>query len=145
MTHEGHKRQYAAVEHPTPSCHRRLGVQMLGCLSGSAEVRPCVVGLGRRPFQVIARSVKKHLSTSLMMASHQSACICPEESRKHLLNDFQFAAVDAWYARRASVRNLWVIEERYRLRILVTLEPAPDDSDTSPAWIANCHAWVDEL
>src|SRR5262249_10146646 len=113
--------------------------------SGSAEVRPCVVGLGRRPFQVIARSVKKHLSTSLMMASHESACICPEESRKHLLNDFQFAAVDAWYARRASVRNLWVIEERYRLRILVTLEPAPDDSDTSPAWIANCHAWVDEL
>lgn len=62
-----------------------------------------------------------------------------------MLNDLQSAAIEAWYARHASVRQLWAIWEGHRLRVLVTLEPTHDDNDTSPAWVAHCHAWADEL
>jgi hypothetical protein len=55
------------------------------------------------------------------------------------------AAVATWYAAHSSVRRLWAIRDAYGLRVLVTLEPTHDGDDTLPAWLANCHAWAQEL
>jgi hypothetical protein len=54
-------------------------------------------------------------------------------------------ALAAWYAAHPSVRRLWAIRDALGLRVLVTLEPTLDGDDTHPAWIANRHAWADEL
>jgi hypothetical protein len=70
--------------------------------------------------------------------------LCPPVSLGRSANP-ESAAIATWYVAHSSVRRLWAIRDAYGLRVLVTLEPTPDGSDTYPAWIANCHAWAHEL
>lgn len=55
------------------------------------------------------------------------------------------AALSAWYGSRPEIRRLLAIRDDEGLRVLVQLEPANDSSDMFPAWMANRHAWIDEL
>jgi hypothetical protein len=54
-------------------------------------------------------------------------------------------ALAAWYDAHPAVRRMWAIRDAEKLRVIVTLEPTVDNSDTHPAWLANSHAWVHEL
>jgi hypothetical protein len=54
-------------------------------------------------------------------------------------------ALAAWYDAHPAVRRMWAIREAEKLRVIVTLEPTIDNSDTHPAWLANSHAWGHEL
>jgi hypothetical protein len=54
-------------------------------------------------------------------------------------------ALAAWYDAHPAVRRMWAIRDAEKLRVIVSLEPTVDNSDTHPAWLANSHAWVQEL
>jgi hypothetical protein len=45
----------------------------------------------------------------------------------------------------SKIRRLWAIENLRGIRVIVALEPTHDGNDTSPAWLANCHAWAIEM
>jgi hypothetical protein len=54
-------------------------------------------------------------------------------------------ALSAWYDAHPVVRRMWGVRDAEKLRVIVTLQPTVDDSDTHPAWLANGEAWVHEL
>src|SRR5262245_63509659 len=54
-------------------------------------------------------------------------------------------ALSAWYDAHPGVRRLWAIRDAQALRVIVTLEPTVDDSDTYPAWFANSRKWTREM
>jgi hypothetical protein len=55
------------------------------------------------------------------------------------------AALSAWYCSRPEIRRLRAIRDAAGLRVFVELEPAQDSEELNPAWIANRHAWREEL
>jgi hypothetical protein len=54
-------------------------------------------------------------------------------------------ALGAWYDRHAVVRRMWAIRSAGALRVIVSLEPTIDNSDTFPTWFANSDQWIREL
>src|SRR5258708_23463001 len=50
-----------------------------------------------------------------------------------------------WDALPPIIRRLWAIEGRSSILVLLSLEPTPDGSDTSPAWLANAQRWGEDL
>jgi hypothetical protein len=50
-----------------------------------------------------------------------------------------------WYDSQPAVRRLWGIKEAQMLRVIVAVEPTPDNDDISPAWFANAEAWASQL
>jgi hypothetical protein len=50
-----------------------------------------------------------------------------------------------WYALHPIIRRLWAIEGRSSILVLLSLEPTPDGSDSSPAWLANAQRWGEDL
>jgi hypothetical protein len=50
-----------------------------------------------------------------------------------------------WYALHSTIRRLWAVETSSSIKVLLTLEPTLDGSDTSPAWFANAERWANEL
>jgi hypothetical protein len=55
------------------------------------------------------------------------------------------AVLSAWYTSRPEIRRLRAIRDAQGLRVLLSLEPAHDSSETDAAWIANRPAWTGEL
>lgn len=55
------------------------------------------------------------------------------------------AALARWYAANSSIRRLWAIEDPVALIVLLTLEPTSDGDDALPVWLANNHAWANDL
>jgi hypothetical protein len=57
----------------------------------------------------------------------------------------QSAALESWYESKPAVRRLWGIKDAQTLRVVLLLEPTPDNDDVSPVWLANASAWSSEL
>jgi hypothetical protein len=55
------------------------------------------------------------------------------------------AALASWYGSRPEIRRLLAMKDALGLRVLVDLEPTNDGNETDVAWLANHHAWIDEL
>lgn len=55
------------------------------------------------------------------------------------------SALSDWYGSRPEIRRLLAIRDTQGLRVLIHLEPANDSNEIHPAWMANCHLWIDEL
>ena len=54
-------------------------------------------------------------------------------------------ALSAWYDSQPAVRRLVAIRNAQELRVIVTIEPTPDNDDVSPAWFAHKETWASEL
>jgi hypothetical protein len=54
-------------------------------------------------------------------------------------------ALAGWYEAQSAVRHLWGIRNSQRLRVIIAIEPAPDNDDVYPLWLANSAAWTRDL